>query len=66
MFGDDVLVVKRSDIDGLSKALADARARPQRVSDRTLALVREHFGPAAVRAAYRAVYERAVGARPAP
>ena len=66
MFGDDVLVVRRSDIDGLSKALGEARARPQRVSERTLALVREHFGPAAVRAAYRVVYERAVAPRSRP
>ncbi|HET9369598.1 MAG TPA: glycosyltransferase [Vicinamibacterales bacterium] len=66
IFGDDVLVVKRSDIDGLSKALADARARPQRVPEETLALVRERFGPAAVWAAYRTVYERAIAAGPTP
>ena len=64
--GDDVLVVKRSDIDGLSKALAEARARPQRVSAQTLALVRERFGPAAVWAAYRTVYERAIAAGQTP
>ena len=62
LFGDDVLIVPRRNVDGLATAIADFMARPWRVRPGTLALVQKHFGPDAVQAAYRDVYA-AVGRR---
>jgi glycosyltransferase involved in cell wall biosynthesis len=59
IFGDDVPIVPRRNVDGLASALADVLAHPWRVRPGTLDLVRSHFGPDAVRAAYDAVYAAA-------
>ncbi len=61
IFGDDVLIVPRRNVDGLAAAMADLLARPARVRPATLDLVRTHFGPEAVRAAYDRVYAAALG-----
>ena len=58
IFGDDVVVVPKTNVDRLSEALSDALARPRRVRPVTLDLVRQHFSPAAVQASYDAVYDR--------
>jgi glycosyltransferase involved in cell wall biosynthesis len=65
LFGEDVLIVPRTNVDGLATALAEAVDAPQRVRPATLDLVHRHFGQATVEAAYQAVYRRALGARPA-
>jgi glycosyltransferase involved in cell wall biosynthesis len=59
LFGDDVLIVPRRNVDGLAAALADLLARPWRVRPGTLDLVHKHFGAEAVGAAYDAVYAAA-------
>ncbi len=61
IFGDDVLIVPRRNVDGLAAALVDVLDRPWRVRSGTLDLVRRRFGAAAVEAAYGAVYARATG-----
>ena len=61
MFGDDVLVVPRGDVDTLARALGDALDRPQRARASSIELVKQRFGPAAVQSAYGAVYRRALG-----
>jgi glycosyltransferase involved in cell wall biosynthesis len=58
IFGDDVAVVPKQNVERLAEALAEAIARPRRVRAVTLELVRQHFSPAAVQAAYDAVYNR--------
>jgi glycosyltransferase involved in cell wall biosynthesis len=59
LFGDDVRIVPRRNVDGLAAALVDVLARPTRVRPGTLALVETHFGAEAVRAAYDEVYAAA-------
>ena len=59
LFGDDVLVVPRKNVDGLATALGDALERSQRSRVATLDGVRRFFGPEAVQAAYDEVYDRA-------
>ena len=59
LFGDDVLVVPRRNVDGLAAALTEAIDEPRRVREGTLALVRERFSPAAVERAYFEVYAAA-------
>jgi len=61
LFGDDVLVVPRTDVDGLSRALAEALDSPRRVTAATLELVKTRFSAEAVDAAYRDVYAQAMG-----
>jgi len=56
IFGDDVRVVKKTDVDGLTHALGDALAHPRRVHQDTLRLVQQHFGQEAVRRQYERVY----------
>jgi hypothetical protein len=51
-------VVPKEQVAPLTTALGDALAQPRRVSDHTHRLVAQHFGPAAVRAAYQDVYDR--------
>ena len=58
IFGDDVAVVPKQNAERLAESLADAIGRPRRVRPVTLDLVRKHFSPAAVHAAYDAVYDR--------
>jgi len=60
MFGDDVLVVPRSNVDALAASLEDFLRAPVRVRPETLALVAKHFSPAAVHAAYDSVYRAAL------
>jgi len=61
IFGDDVLVVPRTDVDGLARALAESLDPPRRVSSATLDLVRARFSAPAVERAYREVYDRVLG-----
>jgi glycosyltransferase involved in cell wall biosynthesis len=58
VFGDDVAVVPRRDVDRLAAALDAALESPRRVRPATPAMVRERFSPRAVAAAYEAVYGR--------
>lgn len=57
LLGDDVQVVPRTNVDGLSRALGYALDHPRRVARETMALVQKHFGPDAVHGAYAALYE---------
>jgi len=58
MFGDDVEVVPKQQVDQLATAIAARIERPRRTHPETAQLIREHFSPDAVRAAYGAVYGR--------
>jgi glycosyltransferase involved in cell wall biosynthesis len=58
LFGDDVLVVPRGDVDTLARAIGEGLDRPQRARASAIELVTQRFGPAAVQSAYSAVYER--------
>jgi glycosyltransferase involved in cell wall biosynthesis len=66
IFGDDVEVVPRQDVDRLAEALGAALQDPRRTRPRTLALVRERFSPEAVWQAYAEVYREALGAGGGP
>lgn len=57
LFGDDVQVVSRRNVDGLAQALTDALESPRRVRPETLDLVQRHFGPDAVHKAYGKLYK---------
>jgi glycosyltransferase involved in cell wall biosynthesis len=56
LFGDDVTVVPREDVSALASALAASLDAPRRTRPQTAHLVREHFSPEAVEAAYADVY----------
>jgi glycosyltransferase involved in cell wall biosynthesis len=56
IFGDDVLVVPKTNVDGLTRALGDAIGAPRRVRPETPPLVQRHFGPAAVHGRYERLY----------
>ncbi|MCC7043907.1 MAG: glycosyltransferase family 4 protein [Acidobacteria bacterium] len=58
LFGDDVQVVPRGDVAGLTRLLTAAIGSPRRTRESTAALVRDRFGPDAVRDAYLALYAR--------
>jgi glycosyltransferase involved in cell wall biosynthesis len=58
LFGDDVQVVPRGDVAGLTRLLTSAIGSPRRTRESTAALVRDRFGPDAVRDAYLGLYER--------
>lgn len=60
LFGDDVQVVPRGDVDGLTRLISEALARPRRTREETAAIVRGRFGPAAVWAAYERIYRDAI------
>jgi glycosyltransferase involved in cell wall biosynthesis len=60
IFGDDVLVVARGQVDPLAAALADSLATPARTQPDTAVRLRTLFSPEAVRRQYEAVYERAL------
>ena len=64
IFGDDVLIVPKTNVERLADALEEAMERPRRVSPATLALVQEHFGPAAVHGQYAALYARVLEGTP--
>jgi glycosyltransferase involved in cell wall biosynthesis len=57
LFGEDVQVVPRGDVNGLTRLLASAVDQPRRVLPATAQLVTQRFGPAAVRDAYFSLYE---------
>jgi glycosyltransferase involved in cell wall biosynthesis len=61
LFGDDVQVVPRGDVDQLTMRLAGLLDAPRRTSRVTHALVDRHFGPAAVRDAYHRLYGEIAG-----
>jgi hypothetical protein len=61
LFGDDVLVVPRGNVDLLAGAIAEALTHPQRARASSIELVNRRFGPAAVQNAYSALYERVKG-----
>ena len=63
IFGDQVRLVSRRNVDGLVHALSEAIAAPHRVPPDTLELVRRHFGPEAVHGKYGEIYagQRAKG-----
>ena len=56
IFGDDVIVVPKQDVVALAEGLHQAIADPRRVRPATPALVRQHFGSEAIRAAYFRIY----------
>jgi len=56
LFGDDVRVVRKANVDELATALGEALTRPRRVHARTLDLVQQRFEPAAVHQAYAQLY----------
>jgi glycosyltransferase involved in cell wall biosynthesis len=56
IFGNDVQVVPKTNVDGLAKALAAAVDQPRRVAPNTIELVRQHFGQSEVRRQYEGVY----------
>jgi glycosyltransferase involved in cell wall biosynthesis len=61
LFGDDVLVVPRGNVDLLARAIGEGLAHPQRARASSIELVNRRFGPAAVQNAYSALYERVKG-----
>jgi glycosyltransferase involved in cell wall biosynthesis len=60
LFGEDVAVVPRADVDALTTALERALEQPRRVAPRTLNLVHERFSPTAVQDAYEQRYRLAI------
>jgi glycosyltransferase involved in cell wall biosynthesis len=61
LFGDDVQVVPKGQVEPLADALEEALRSPVRVLPATLDLVAKHFSPASVHAQYDAAYARALG-----
>lgn len=61
LFGDDVQVVPRGDVAGLTRLLRSALSVPRRTRPATEALVRSHFSPQAVSNQYLDLYERVLG-----
>jgi glycosyltransferase involved in cell wall biosynthesis len=59
LFGDDVLVVPRGNVDVLARAIEEFLQHPQRARTESIARVQESFSVRAVESAYSAVYERA-------
>jgi glycosyltransferase involved in cell wall biosynthesis len=60
VFGDDVRVVPREDVDGLERLIREAIDAPRRAHPGTLARVHQLFGPDSVRDAYGCIYESQV------
>ena len=60
LFGDDVQVVPKGQVEPLADALEEALRSPVRVLPATLDLVAKHFSPASVHAQYDAAYARAL------
>jgi len=61
LFGADVQLVPREQVEPLTAAIAAALATPRRTSPATRALVAEHFGPEVIRQAYDEVYRSVIG-----
>jgi len=59
LFGDDVSIVPRENVDALARALGDFLRRPSRVTPQTAQTIASLFSPAAVTAAFDQVYQRA-------
>lgn len=66
VFGDDVLVVRRQDVDELARALEEAVQAPRRTAPATARLIADRFSPSAVDEMYAAVYDRALGRASGP
>jgi hypothetical protein len=49
--------VPKTNVDGLTQALAESVAQPRRVRSATPALVQQYFGAEAVHRAYEALYQ---------
>lgn len=64
LFGPDVVVVPRSNVDQLTTALVEAIETPVRTTARTRQRVETLFGPGAIEAAYEAIYEQALRREP--
>lgn len=64
LFGDDVAIVPRENVDALAAALERALQAPRRTRPETHAVIDARFRPAAVQAQYDAVYARAQSPRP--
>jgi glycosyltransferase involved in cell wall biosynthesis len=64
LFGEDVQVVPRTNVERLAEALVDSIDSPRRVSANTLELARRHFSLGAVTGAYAAIYESALASKP--
>jgi glycosyltransferase involved in cell wall biosynthesis len=60
LFGDDVVVTPKGNVDRLAAALADALAAPRRAQARSLDIVAARFRRAAIEAAYADVYARSI------
>ncbi len=60
LFGEDVAVVPRENVEALAAALTASIDHPRRTTARTADLVEQHFGPSAIEAAYAAVYQPVV------
>lgn len=58
IFGDDVVVVPRQNVEALHAALESALERPRRTREATHALLTQRFSPTAVERAYDAAYRR--------
>ena len=65
IFGNDVQIVPKGNVDRLALALTNALDHPRRVQPRTLDLVHAHFGLAAVTSEYADLYQH-VSRQPAP
>jgi glycosyltransferase involved in cell wall biosynthesis len=63
LFGDDVRVVPTTNVDRLADALNDAIDHPRRTHPATATALATQFSPAAVEAAYWALYGQVVGKR---
>jgi len=63
LFGEDVQVVPKTNVERLAEALVDSIDRPRRVSATTLNLTRRHFSLGAVTDAYAAIYESALASK---
>jgi glycosyltransferase involved in cell wall biosynthesis len=63
LFGDDVLVVPRGNVDVLARAIDEFLRQPQRARAESITRVQQDFSASAVESAYSAVYERAIGQR---
>ena len=63
LFGADVTIVPRQDVQALTTALEAVLSPPRRTLPGTASIVRDRFGPEAVGAAYFQLYERVLGVR---
>ena len=59
LFGDDVLVVPRGNVDVLARAIEEFLQHPQRARAESITRVQQSFSVRAVESAYSALYERA-------